>query len=135
MLLEATAAVAAAVGSDLNRTTCLPVAEFEVLLRLSRTAEQRVRMTELAAQVGRSTSGLTRLVDRMEAAGLVRREACPTDKRGALAVLTERGGAVLAEALPDHLESLERHLAEPLGPDGLAEIERLLRRLRSCVLR
>jgi DNA-binding MarR family transcriptional regulator len=66
----------------------------------------------------------------VEAAGLVRREACPSDRRGAFAVLTEEGEAALAAALPTHLESLERNVVAPLGPDDLETLEGLLRRLR-----
>jgi DNA-binding MarR family transcriptional regulator len=132
LLHEAHRAVAGAVAADLAGASDVPVAEFEVLIRLSRSPGQRLRMTELAHQVRLSTSGLSRLVDRVEAAGLVRREACPSDRRGAFAVLTERGEAVLSQALPPHLESLQRHLVAPLGPDDLATLEGLLRRLRDA---
>jgi DNA-binding MarR family transcriptional regulator len=129
MFIEAFAAVVTKVESELDRTAGVPVTWFEVLLRLARTPEHRLRMAELARQVGLSTSGLTRLVDRVEAAGYVRRESCPTDRRGALAVLTEAGETLLRTALPPHLECIETHVAGPLG-DELATFERLLRTLR-----
>jgi DNA-binding MarR family transcriptional regulator len=130
LLHEAHRAVMGAVSTDLARFTDVPTAEFEVLIRLSRSPGERLRLTELARQVRLSTSGLSRLVDRVEAAGLVRREACPSDRRGAFAVLTEKGEAVLTEALPPHLESLGRHVVAPLGQEDLATLEGLLRRLR-----
>ena len=130
LLLEAHSAVLGAVATDLARTSHLPAPEFEVLLRLSRSPGQRLRLTELANQVRLSTSGMSRLVDRVEAAGLVRREACPSDRRGAFAVLTEAGEAALSDALPSHLESLERNVVAPLGPEDLATLQGLLRRLR-----
>jgi DNA-binding MarR family transcriptional regulator len=130
LLLEAFSAVERAVLADLSRTSNLPGPEFEVLIRLSRSPGQRLRLTELANQVRLSTSGLSRLVDRVEGAGLVRREACPSDRRGAFAVLTEEGEAALAAALPPHLESLERNVVAPLGPEDLSTLEGLLRRLR-----
>src|SRR5215210_6134826 len=130
LLLEAFSAVQGAVLADLARTSDLPGPEFEVLIRLSRSPDQRLRLTELANQVRLSTSGLSRLVDRVEAAGLVRREACPSDRRGAFAVLTEQGEAALTAALPPHLESLERNVVAPLGPEDLETLEGLLRRLR-----
>ena len=130
LLLEAFSAVQGAVLADLARTSDLPGPEFEVLIRLSRSPDQRLRLTELANQVRLSTSGLSRLVDRVEADGLVRREACPSDRRGAYAVLTEAGEAALAGALPAHLESLQRNVVSALGPDDLATLEDLLRRLR-----
>jgi DNA-binding MarR family transcriptional regulator len=65
-------------------------------------------------------------------AGLVRREACDSDRRGAYAVLTEAGGEALAGALGGHLDSVERHLAGPLGPEGTAQLTSLLRSLRDA---
>src|SRR5215218_3087288 len=114
MLLEAHAAVVAAVNRDLEEQSGMPVGWFEVLIRLARTPGQRLRMSELAGQVSLSTSGLTRLVDRVEAAGYIRREACPSDRRGAFAVLTPAGEDALLRSLPAHLDSLERHVAAPL---------------------
>jgi MarR family 2-MHQ and catechol resistance regulon transcriptional repressor len=130
MLIEAHAAVVAAVSRDLEQQSGMPVAWFEVLIRLARTPGQRLRMSELAGQVSLSTSGLTRLADRVEAAGYLRREACPSDRRGAFAVLTPEGDEALQRALPAHLQSLERHVAGPLGPDGMGQLESLLRTLR-----
>lgn len=132
MLLEAHAAVVTQVNRDLEATAGVPITWLEVLLRLARSPEHRLRMAELARQVGLSTSGLTRLVDRVEQAGYVARAACPTDRRGAEAVLTQDGEAVLRSALPAHLTSIETNLASPLG-DDLARLEDLLRRLRDRV--
>lgn len=106
----------------------LPPPWLEVLLRLARSGGT-LRMTELAAQVRLSTSGLTRLVDRIEAAGLVDRLACPTDRRGLNAVLTPAGEQVLRDALPAHLAAIDRLLVEPLG-DDLPYFESLLRLVR-----
>ena len=130
MLLEARAALVAVVGRELEATTELSISWFEVLIRLARSPGQQLRMSELAAQAALSTSGLTRLVDRMEAAKLIRREACPSDRRGAFAVITDAGVAALDAALPPHLESLERHLVNPLGEDRLEDLTRMLEALR-----
>jgi MarR family 2-MHQ and catechol resistance regulon transcriptional repressor len=129
MLLESFAAVMSKVEGQLTAAAGVPITWFEVLLRLARSPEHRLRMSELARQVGLSTSGLTRLVDRVEEAGYVRREVCPTDRRGAHAVLTAEGEAILRSALPSHLESIETHFSGPLG-DELATFERLLRTVR-----
>jgi DNA-binding MarR family transcriptional regulator len=117
MLLEAHAAVMSQVGRDLEAAIGIPVLWFEVLIRLARSPEHRLRMAELARQVGLSTSGLTRLVDRIEEAGYVSRQACPEDRRGANAVLTADGEDLLRKAVPPHVESIEAHLAAPLGKD------------------
>lgn len=132
MLLEAHAAVTQVVNRELEATAGMPITWFEVLLRLSRSPGQRLRMSDLAGQVGLSHSGLTRLVDRVIDAGFVRREACPEDRRGAFAVLTDAGDGALGAALSGHLDSIERHLAAPLGPGGMAELTDLLRTLRDA---
>src|SRR5205807_8811517 len=111
MLIEGFAAVMTQVERDLDSTVGVPVSWFEVLLRLGRSPEHQLRMAELARQVGLSTSGLTRLIDRIEEAGYVRREACPSDRRGANAVLTDEGTALLHKALPPHVERIDTHLA------------------------
>lgn len=129
MLLEAHAAVTQAVGRDLEVAAAMPTAWFEVLIRLVRSPQARLRMSELAQQVQLSTSGLTRLVDRLEVRGYVRREACPGDRRGLNAALTDEGREAVEAALPQHLESLQRHLVEPLGGD-VATLTELLRALR-----
>lgn len=131
MLLEAHAATISQVNKDLEASTGIPVTWFEVLLRLGRSPEHKLRMAELAGQVGLSTSGLTRLVDRIEAAGYVRREACPTDRRGSHCVLTGEGEAVLRKAVEPHLRSLDLHLAGPLGFD-LERFTDLLRTVRDA---
>jgi DNA-binding MarR family transcriptional regulator len=129
MLLEAHAAVITQVSRDLEASAGIPVSWFEVLLRLARSPGHALRMAELARQVGLSTSGLTRLVDRIEEAGHVRREACPSDRRGANAVLTEGGLDLLRTAVPRHLDSLEQRVAGPVG-SRLGALEDLLRTLR-----
>src|SRR3954453_4697001 len=63
----------------------LSTVDFNVLVRLSRSPEQRLRMSDLAAQTSLSTSGVTRVVDRLEKEGLVVRENCPTDRRALFA--------------------------------------------------
>ena len=80
-------------------------------------------MAELADHVLLSRSGMTRLVDRLEREGLLERKACPSDRRGCLAVLTEAGDAMLAGARPTHLDGVRerflRHFDESeLRPDG-----------------
>lgn len=105
----------------------LSLVEFEVLIRLARSPDRRLRMTDLAGQVSLSTSGITRVVDRLERELLVRRHACQDDRRGLWAVLTDPGMQRLNAALPDHLVLIERHFTSRFQ-DG--ELEILIRRLR-----
>jgi MarR family transcriptional regulator, 2-MHQ and catechol-resistance regulon repressor len=129
LFLEAFTAVSAHIERELEAVAGIRSAEFGVLLRLARTPGEHLRMTDLAEGAGLSTSGMTRLVDRLEAAGLVERAACPNDRRGLEAVLTPKGRKLVQKALPAHLESLERHIAGPLCGD-LARLEEPMRVLR-----
>src|SRR4051812_7840813 len=81
-------------AAQLDQYRVSPV-EFEVLMRLARSPKNRLRMTDLAGQTSLSTSGVTRVVDRMDRGGLIRREACPSDRRSSYAVITEAGLAKL----------------------------------------
>lgn len=111
----------------------LGLSEFDVLLRLARSPDERLRMTDLASQAGMSASGLTRLVDRLVRDGLVDRAPCPTDRRGSFAVLTEAGRRRIDAAIGPHLDQLEKWLTGPLEPDELAQFTRTLRKLRDRV--
>lgn len=106
---------------------------FEVLVRLARSPEQRLRMCDLAAQVSLSPSGLTRAIDRLEAEGLVTRLPCPGDRRVAWAQLTPDGLARIEAAVPVHLEHVQEHLLAPLDDRDRAELTRILRALRDHV--
>lgn len=132
MLLESHAALVGVVGHDLEQTTQLSLSSFGILLRLARTPDRRLRMTELAAQAALSTSGLTRLVDRLEDAGYLRRDRSSSDRRSSLAVLTDLGATVVAEALPSHLDSLRRNMGDPLGAEALDLLTDMLATLRDC---
>jgi MarR family 2-MHQ and catechol resistance regulon transcriptional repressor len=106
---------------------------FDVLMRLVRTPGHRLRMSGLAAQSTLSASGLTRAVDRLEAAGLVRRESCPSDRRGSFAVLTDAGEARITAAIPSHLDELRGVFEGHYSPEELATFTEMLRRLRDAV--
>ena len=106
---------------------------FDVLLRLVRTPGQRLRMSDLAAQTTLSASGLTRVVDRLVAEGLARREACPSDRRGFFAVLTPAGEKAVLAALPPHVRHLEEVLGAAFDAQELDTFTTLMRRLRDVV--
>ncbi len=130
LLLEAYAGFAQAAEARITAASGLSAQWFEVLIRLARSPERRLRMTELAAQTTLTPSGLTRAVDRMVAAGLVERQACPTDRRSTYAVLSKDGEKRLMRALPVHVALLEE-LFDGLYTKGeLATLTGLLRRLR-----
>lgn len=108
----------------------LSVQAFDVLVRLARSPGQRLRMSDLARQTVLTPSGLTRAVDRLERDGLVERASCPTDRRGAFAVLTAQGGTAMEAALPAHLEHLQESFIGLLEPVELAAMTAALRKLR-----
>ena len=86
----------------------LQVTEFDVLITLHNAPDARLAMTELAARSQLSPAGTTHLVTRLERDGLVRREVGETDRRQSIAVLTERGDAVLRAARRTHNDVLRR---------------------------
>jgi DNA-binding MarR family transcriptional regulator len=110
------------VNRELSRRSALSSADYEVLVQLSEAPDRRLRMSELAAQSLSSKSRLSHQVSRLEKLGWVRREECPTDRRGAFAVLTDDGFAVLAEAAKGHVEDVRRHLFDHLSPDQIAAL-------------
>jgi DNA-binding MarR family transcriptional regulator len=114
-LIEAHAAAVESVEADLVRETGLPLSWHEVLVRLSGAEESSMRMQELAKAVLLSKSGLTRLADRMEAAGLIERTACDSDRRGTWAVITPKGRQALRDATPSFLAAVDRHFAGHLN--------------------
>jgi MarR family 2-MHQ and catechol resistance regulon transcriptional repressor len=101
-----------------------------VLIRLARTPGNRLRMSDLAAQTTLSPSGLTRSVDRLEDVGLVVREVCPEDRRGAFAALTVEGKATMDEAIPLHVAHIDEVLRDVLSLEEERALEALLRKLR-----
>ena len=93
----------------------LPLSWYEVLLWLNQAPDGRMRMGELAGSLLLTPSGVTRLVDRMEADGLVQRQQCPSDRRGWNAVITPAGRARLRSAAPVHMRGIERHFGRHLS--------------------
>lgn len=132
LLMEAQAAVESALARTLDAHGLSPQV-FEVLIRLGRTPGRRLRMSELAAVMTSITpSGLTRLIDRVEAAGFVERRSCEEDRRGAWAQLTPAGAAKLGEVVPDHLADIDRVYANLFSARELRAFTDQLRRLRDA---
>ncbi|MGH9297919.1 MAG: MarR family winged helix-turn-helix transcriptional regulator [Acidimicrobiales bacterium] len=120
-------------GQRLEHDHELPPQSFEVLIRLARTPGGVLRMSDLAAQTALTPSGLTRSVDRLEEAGLVRRLACEEDRRGSFAMLTDCGTEKMARALDCHRDELESLLEGTLSRSERAHLCSLLRRVRDRV--
>jgi DNA-binding MarR family transcriptional regulator len=118
---------------DLTRDTGISHAYYEILVALSETPDRMMRMSELADRCLSSRSRLSHAVSRLEERDWVRRQVCPEDGRGQLAVLTEEGFAALEAAAPVHVESVRTHLFDQLTPEQVAAMrdvgETLLRHL------
>ncbi|MBW4519396.1 MAG: MarR family transcriptional regulator [Scytolyngbya sp. HA4215-MV1] len=102
---------------------------YDVLLTLKQAPDQRVRLSELAEQVLLSRSNLTHLVDRLEKAGLLRRERCPSDRRGTFAVLTEAGFAMQQTMWTVYAEGIIDYFGIHLDEEELQVMERVLQRM------
>jgi MarR family 2-MHQ and catechol resistance regulon transcriptional repressor len=111
----------------------LDMVEFEVLIRLRRSPGGRLRMTDLSAQTSLTTSGVTRVIDRLERDGLVVREACATDRRSSYAVISQAGRARLDTVLPEHLALIDEWLTGRLTPAQLDGLLTALRVIRDAV--
>jgi DNA-binding MarR family transcriptional regulator len=103
----------------------LDLPEYEILVALSETPGQRLRMSELAEAVHQSRSRLTHTVARMESDRLVERENCPTDRRGVWASLTSRGLSLLETAAPTHVELVRRSFVEVVPAADYEAVGRL----------
>ncbi len=127
--LEAHARVTEVLARELREEEDLPLTWYDVMVHLSEAPEHRLRMQDLAEAVLLSKSGLTRLVDRMQKAGLLSREACPSDRRGTFALLTDRGLATLRAAAPTHVRGVQEHFAAHLTDEEAATLTAVLRRV------
>nr|WP_262840604.1 MarR family winged helix-turn-helix transcriptional regulator [Sphaerisporangium corydalis] len=107
--------------------------DFETLIRLARSPARRLRMSDLAAQTSLSTSGVTRVVDRLERDGLVERVACASDRRASYATLTDAGLARLETVVPQHVKDIETWFISLLTPEQLKEFLATLRVIRDIV--
>ena len=118
-MLRAHAELVRELDAELAREHDMPLSSYEVLLFLNDSAEGRMRMSELADSVLLSRSGLTRLVDRLERQGLLRRERCESDARGFFAEITPEGRRAFAVARKTHLDGVRRLFLSRFSRDEL----------------
>jgi DNA-binding MarR family transcriptional regulator len=131
-LLGAHATLTRELSARLVEEHGLTMSEYEVLVLLSRAPERAMRRIDLSREVRLSPSGVTRMLDRLEATGMVEKRACERDGRVSYAVLTDMGMAKLEESAPDHIAAVERLLGERLTPEELASLSELLGRLAAA---
>lgn len=116
-LIRAHAKIVRALEAELDAEQGLSLPAYEVLAHLSDAPSRRLRMSELAACAVLTPSGLTRLIDKLAADGLVERARCGADARVVYAVLTEAGAKRLKAAYPTHLRGVREHYIDRLSPD------------------
>jgi DNA-binding MarR family transcriptional regulator len=133
-VLNAHAAVTGEVERRLAEEELPPLSWYDVLWALRRAPGRSLRMLELArAVVTISPSGLTRLVDRIEAEGLLERRRCTTDRRGYEAAITPQGAAMLRRMWPVYAGVLNEHVAAALGEDEALTVAGGLGRVNDSV--
>ena len=110
------------IEADLQESANISHVEFEILLRLSWQPNQRLRIQDLTAQSILSQSGTSRLIERLEKAGLVRRESASEDHRGAYAVLTTAGAERLQLAMERHIGYVQAHFLKHFNETELEQM-------------
>jgi DNA-binding MarR family transcriptional regulator len=125
--LEAHARVSRRLDEELRAEHDLSLAEYDTLLAIAWSPDRRMRMRNLADSIVLSKSGVTRLIDRLVADGLVERDTCLADARGAEAVLTAAGLERLRAASTTHLRGIQTHFLDAIDDGDLPAVERAMR--------
>lgn len=109
--------------AQLESELSVPMAYYEIMVQLSEAPDRQLRMSDLAAFSNQSRSRLSHAVARLEDLGWVERQACPTDRRGSYAVLTDQGFAVLEATAPTHVTGVRVHLFDRLTPEQVDQMK------------
>ncbi|MFI1169713.1 MarR family winged helix-turn-helix transcriptional regulator [Streptomyces sp. NPDC020801] len=127
--IAATLLLEDALDRQLQQEAGMPHMYYSILSALSETPDHRLRMTDLAERLKITRSRLTYAVSRLEKDALVRREDCPSDKRGSIAVLTAEGMSVLERAAPGHVETVREYVFDRLTPEQVGQLEEICTRI------
>ncbi|MER6773513.1 MarR family winged helix-turn-helix transcriptional regulator [Streptomyces bacillaris] len=125
--LHATTLLEDHLDRQLQRDAGMPHTYYGLLVQLSQAPRRRMRMTELARNAKITRSRLSHAVARLEKNGWVRREECPSDKRGQNAVLTEEGYAMLSRSAPGHVDAVRQALFDRLTPEQVRSLGDIMR--------
>ena len=128
-LVDTTAELHRILGAQLQESGISP-ADYQVLLALREADGKRLRSSELAASIDRERSRLSHHLGRMERRGLIRRDDCATDSRGAEVSLTEDGARAFRNASVPHLRAIKRHFADALTPEQFEALADILQALQ-----
>ena len=128
LFFESALALLDLLDAELQAATGIPQRWYDVLVHLEESPEG-IPMNELADQILYSKSGFTRVVDRMEEEGLVRRVRPPHDRRTILVVLTEKGTETMEHARRHHRDGIERHFSQHLTQADVKALTRALEKV------
>lgn len=129
-LQDTTSELRRILGAELQESSLSP-ADYQVLLALSEADGRRLRSSELASTIDWERSRLSHHLRRMEQRGLIRRDDCPTDSRGAEVSLTAAGAQVFRRATAPHMRAIKKHFADALTPEQFEALAQVLRALQS----
>ena len=127
--IEVRGRVTTELEQSLKQNAGMTLDDYEVLVLLSEAHEQRMRMTAMSESLVHSQSRLTQRIDRLVKRGWVRREQCPEDRRGMLAVITAEGMAVIEAAAPAHVSDVRELLIDLIEPAERAVVADVLERV------
>src|SRR4051794_13204592 len=134
-LLQMTTRLEAQLNRELQETSGLSLADYDVLVPLSEAPQGRLRVFELASDLGWERSRLSHHLTRMQRRGLVTREDCDADRRGAFVVLTGAGRSAIDQAAPAHVDTVRRLVFDGLSDEHVTALQALtdevLRRLEA----
>jgi DNA-binding MarR family transcriptional regulator len=128
-LLRAYSHATRQLNAQLTADHGLTISDYEVMLRLARAPDRRMRRVDIAEQVLLTASGITRLLDGLERAGYVERASCETDRRVVYAVLTDDGVTKLRDASESHVAQIEVYFTSRYEDAELGELAELLGRI------
>src|SRR5436305_8456104 len=128
LYFESALALVDVLDAELERDAGIPLRWYDVLVQLEETPDG-IAMNELAERILYSKSGFTRVVDRMEEAGLVRRVRPENDRRTILIVLTDKGTETMERARRQHRDGIHRHFSEHLSDTDVKALTRALEKI------
>jgi DNA-binding MarR family transcriptional regulator len=130
-LIDTTTDLRRILGAQLLQDSSLSPADYQVLLALSEADRRRLRSSQLAASIDWERSRLSHHLTRMERRGLIRRDDCATDSRGAEVSLTDDGARLFRGATTPHMRAIKKHFADALTPEQFEALADILQALRS----
>jgi DNA-binding MarR family transcriptional regulator len=131
-LIDTTGELRRVLGAELQESSLSP-ADYQVLLALSEADGKRLRSSDLASNIDWERSRLSHHLARMEGRGLIRRESCAADSRGAEVSLTPEGARAFRRATAPHMRSIKKHFADALEPEQFEALAGILAALQNHI--